>query len=55
MAERIKVRVANKAYVVVRDRDGIIRVEYTNAVMGTRNLNLAGRVARAAIAAAEGK
>lgn len=38
-----------KNYVVVHDAEGVIRIEYNNAVTGRRPIFLNGRVGRAVI------
>lgn len=49
MPNRIKVKLNRKAYVVVRDATGVIRIEYVNAVSGRCALDLTGRTAKAVL------
>jgi hypothetical protein len=43
---RIKVKLGRKTYVVVRDDLCVLRIEYTDAVMGKCHLDFTGRVAQ---------
>lgn len=44
-----KVKIGTKRYVVHHDDRGVTRIEYTDAVRGTRCLDLTGRTAKSVL------
>ncbi|MDL5034433.1 hypothetical protein QRD43_21195 [Pelomonas sp. APW6] len=50
MATTTTIKLGRKAYRVVHDDQGVIRIEYTNAVLGDCNLYLDGAIAKKVLA-----
>ena len=46
MPDRIPVKIGRKRYTVIRDDIGLIGIEYIDAVMGKRRLNVNGVTAK---------